>query len=542
MNNLSPKTCRYRQKLVTLQQKRNKKLADKPMKKLLSTALLALVAIAGQAQPLLKTHVETGDVEGTPDGTDLAVYKAIPYAAPPVGELRWKAPQPAKPWKGVLKAEDVAKWPPQPEKSYVKYDMMSEDCLYLSVVTPAKSINEGLPVMVFIHGGGFRTEHYGGDLWQSLARRGVVAVSIEYRAGALGFMAHADLAKESPEGHSGNYGILDQIFALQWVQRNIKNFGGDPSKVTIFGESAGAISCHILCGSPLAKGLFRACICQSGTMMSPLNLVNEQQAQMLGWMFMNQLEKKSIAEMRQMDAKALTGNDVNFMGCVPIIDGYVIPEPLYNLYEQGRYNDVPVLIMYNSDEGAVDFESVSVEEYNRQLGSLPGQWADSVKVYYPGNTDQERLYNMRDLVRDIGCGWPSYAWATLQQKTGKSAVYSAYLAQKSDTTVYAKGNRRGAAHADDMMYLKGAFDDKADKYPQEKKVSDLMQQYWVNFAKTGGNPNGEGLPYWPVFDEGKASVMQFQNGASLVEMPNREGILLIDRFMKYVQSLQGAQQ
>ena len=198
--------------------------------------------------------------------------------------------------------------------------------------------------------------------------------------------------------------------------------------------------------------------------------------------------------------------------------------------------------MYNSDEGAVDFESVSVEEYNRQLGSLPGQWADSVKVYYPGNTDQERLYNMRDLVRDIGCGWPSYAWATLQQKTGKSAVYSAYLAQKSDTTVYAKGNRRGAAHADDMMYLKGAFDDKADKYPQEKKVSDLMQQYWVNFAKTGGNPNGEGLPYWPVFDEGKASVMQFQNGASLVEMPNREGILLIDRFMKYVQSLQGAQQ
>jgi para-nitrobenzyl esterase len=513
------------------------KLADKPMKILLSTALLALVAIAGQAQPLLKTHVETGDVEGILDGTDLAVFKAIPFAAPPVGELRWKAPHPALPWKGVLNTNVVAKWPPQPEKSYVKYDMMSEDCLYLSVATPAKSVKEALPVMVFIHGGGFRTEHYGGDLWQSLARRGVVAVSIEYRAGALGFMAHADLAKESPEGHSGNYGILDQIFALQWVQRNIKNFGGDPAKVTIFGESAGAISCHILCASPLAKGLFRACICQSGTMMSPLNLVNEQQAQMLGWMFMNQLKKNSIAEMRQMDAKELTGNDVNFMGCVPIIDGYVIPEPIYSLYEQGRYNDVPVLIMHNSDEGAVDFESVSVEEYNRQLGSLPGQWADSVRVYYPGNTDQERLYSMRDLVRDIGCGWPSYAWATLQQKTGKNAVYSAYLAQKSDTTVYAKGNRRGAAHADDMMYLKGAFDDKADKYPQEKKVSDLMQQYWVNFAKTGGNPNGKDLPYWPVFDEGKPTVMQFNNGASLIETPNQERIQLIDRFMKYVRSV-----
>ena len=352
-------------------------------------------------------------------------------------------------------------------------------------------------------------------------------------------MAHADLAKESPEGHSGNYGILDQIFALQWVQRNIKNFGGDPTKVTIFGESAGGMSCHILCASPLAKGLFRACISQSGAFMSPMNVVNEQQAQMLGWMFMNQLKKNSIAEMRQMDAKELTGNGVNFQGCVPIVDGYVIPEPIYKLYEKGNYNDVPVLIMYNSDEGAVDFDSVSVEHYAQQFGQLPGQWGDSAKVYYPGNTAEERLYSMRDLTRDVGFGWPAYAWATLQKETGKSPVYSAYLAQKSDTTVYAKGNRRGAAHADDMMYLKGAFDDKAAQYPQEKKVSDLMQKYWVNFAKTGGNPNGEGLPVWPEFEEGKATVMQFNNGAVLIETPNQKRILLIDGFMKYVRSMLG---
>ena len=505
------------------------------MKKLLSTALLALIAIAGQTQPLLKTHVETGDVEGVLDGTDLAVYKAIPYAAPPVGDLRWKAPQPAKPWKGVLKAEDVAKWPPQPEKSYVKYGMMSEDCLYLSVVTPAKSVKEALPVMVFIHGGAFRTEHYGGDLWQSLARRGVVAVSIEYRAGALGFMAHADLAKES-DGHSGNYGILDQIFALKWVQRNIRNFGGDPSKVTIFGESAGAISCHILCASPLAKGLFRACISQSGAMMSPTNVVNQEVAQMYGGMFMSQLKKTSIAEMRQMDAKTLTGNDANFQLCLPIVDGYVIPETVCDLYQKGNYNDVPVLIMYNSDEGAVDFDSVTVEVYNRQFSQLPGQWADSAKAVYPGTTAEQRLFSIRDFTRDAGFGWPAYAWATQQKLTGKSPVYAAYLAQKSDTTIYAKGNRRGAAHADDMMYLKGAFDHVAKKYPQEKKVSDLMQQYWVNFAKTM-NPNGKGLPKWPVFEDSKPTVMQFQNGASLIETPNKEHILLIDRFMKYVQSL-----
>ena len=507
------------------------------MMKLLSTALLALVAMTGQAQPLLKTHVETGDVEGILDGS-VAVYKAIPYAAAPVGDLRWKAPQPAKSWKGVLKTDVVAKWPPQPEKSYVKYDMMSEDCLYLSVATPAKTKKEALPVMVFIHGGAFRTEHYGGDLWQSLARRGVVAVSIEYRAGALGFMAHADLAKEAG-GHSGNYGILDQIFALQWVQRNIKNFGGDPTKVTIFGESAGAVSCHILCASPLAKGLFRACISQSGAMMSPTSVVNQQVAQMYGGMFMNQLKKNSIAEMRQMDTKDLTGNDANFQLCIPIIDGYVIPEPIFKLYEKGNYNDVPVLIMHNSDEGAVDFDSVSVDDYNRQFSQLPGHWADSAKAVYSGKTAEERLFCMRDFSRDVGFGWPAYAWTIQQKKTGKSPVYSAYLAQKSDRTVYAKGNRRGAAHADDMMYLKGAFDEESEKYPQEKKVSDLMQQYWVNFAKTGGNPNGEGLPYWPVFEECKPTVMQFNNGASLIETPNMERIKLIDSFMKYVRSQSG---
>ena len=505
-------------------------------KKTIVTIMLVFATVVAEAQVLLRTHVESGDLEGTPDGTDLAVYKAIPYAEAPVGDLRWKAPQPAKPWKGVLKADDVAKWPPQPEKSYVTYDMMSEDCLYLSVATPAKRIDEGLPVMVFIHGGGFRTEHYGGDLWQSLARRGVVAVSIEYRTGALGFLAHADLAKEA-NGHSGNYGILDQIFALQWVQRNIKSFGGDPKKVTIFGESAGAMSCHILCASPLAKGLFRACISQSGAFISPMNAINQTQAQMLGWMFMNQLNKKSIEEMRQMDAKELTGNNVNFQASLPIVDGYVIPGLIYDLYQEGKYNDVPVLIMYNSDEGAVDFDSVSEDLYNQQLNSFPGQWADSAKACYPGATAMERLYSMRDLMRDVSFGWPAYAWAVLQKKTGKSPVYSAYLAQKSDTTVYAKGNRRGAAHADDMLYLKGAFDNNAAKYFQEKKVSDLMQQYWVNFAKSGGDPNGEGLPFWPVFDEGQPTVMQFQNGAGLIEMPNKEHIILIDSFMTYINSL-----
>ena len=509
------------------------------MRKQLLLVVCGLLSLtAAHAQPLLKTHVETGDVEGILDN-GVAVYKAIPFAAPPVGELRWKAPQPAKPWEGVLKAEDIAKWPPQPERGDVSYDMMSEDCLYLSVVTPATSVNDALPVMVYIHGGGFQTEHYGAELWQSLARRGVITVSIEYRAGALGFLAHAELAKESPEGHTGNYGLLDQIFALQWIQRNIKNFGGDPSKVTIFGESAGAMSCNILCASPLAKGLFRACISQSGATMMPVGVVNQEQAQMLGGMFMSQLKKNSIAEMRQMDTKSLTGTGVNFQGCMPIIDGYVLPEPVYSLYEKGKYNDVPVLIMHNSDEGAAMVDSVSAEDFNNQFSQFPGQWADSAKVCYPATTDEERLFAMRDLVRDVNFGWPAYRWATLQKQTGKSPVYVAYLSQNSERTVYAHGNRRGAAHADDCLYLSGAFDKEADKYPQEKKVSDLMQQYWVNFAKSGGNPNGENLPNWPLYDESKPTVMQFNNGTSLITQPNSKQIALIGSFFKWMREAMG---
>ena len=446
---------------------------------------------AAQAQPLLKTHVETGDVEGVLDGTDLAVYKAIPFAAPPVGELRWKAPQPAKPWEGVLKAEECAKWPPQPERDDVTYDMMSEDCLYLSVVTPAKSVTDALPVMVYIHGGSWKTEHYGGELWQSLARRGVVTVSIEYRAGALGFLAHPELSKESADGTSGNYGLLDQIFALQWIQRNIKNFGGDPSKVTIFGESAGAMNCNILCASPMAKGLFRACISQSGAFMSSMSMVTQQQAEMLGSMFVQQLQKSSIAELRAMDAKSLTGTVV---------------------------------------------EIETAEQYKAQMNGLPQNYVDSVLAIYPADTDEQAYYSVRDVVRDLNFGWPAYAWATLQKKTGKSAVYSAYLAQKSDRTVYAKGNRRGAAHADDIMYLNGSFLKEAERYPQEATVSEIMQQYWVNFAKTM-NPNGPGLPEWPVYEEGKKTVMQFNNGATLIETPNMVGIGLIDRFMQYVRKV-----
>ena len=492
-----------------------------------------------QAQPLVKTHVETGDIEGViEDG--LAVYKAIPYAAPPVGNLRWREPQPAKAWEGVLKADKFGPLPPQPTRPDRTADMMSEDCLYLGIATPAKSATEKLPVMVWIHGGGFQTEWYGGDLWKHLAQRGVVIVSVEYRTGALGFMAHPELTKENKEGHSGNYGILDQIFALQWVQRNIANFGGDPAKVTIFGESAGAISCSILCASPLAHGLFRACISHSGGSFAPwsdrprsLGMdASQKGAEQQGLAFQKHLKKKSLKELRKMDAMSLCDGNVGFGGFWPCVDGYAICDDQYRLYERGQYNDVPVIVMTNSDEGALFTPAnIKAEAYRQQVRRMFGSWADEALQIYPGNTDDEAYHGNGDIFRDMGFAWPSYAWVSLQAKTGKSPAYAAYLAQPSTVSFAQDPRRRGVAHADDIMYLNGQFLTQADKYPVEAAVSEIIQQYWVNFATTC-NPNGKGLPYWPSFNEAEPTTMQFSNGASLIMRPNREQIDFIDRYYR----------
>ena len=499
----------------------------------------AVVLVADAQQPLLRTRVETGDVEGVLDGS-LAVYKAIPYAAPPVGDLRWKAPQPAKAWEGVRVCDTFGPMPPQPTRPGRSADIMNEDCLYLGIATPAKSASDKLPVMVWIHGGGFQTEWYGGDLWKYLAMRDVVIVSVEYRTGALGFMAHPELTKENPEGHSGNYGILDQIYALQWVQRNIQNFGGDPSNVTIFGESAGAISCSILCASPLAKGLFHRCISQSGGSFAPwsdnprsLGMdASQKGAEQQGLAFQQHLKKKNLKQLRQMDAMSLCDGNVGFGGFWPCVDGYVICDDQYRLYERGEYNDVPVIVMTNSDEGALFTPgNIKAENYQKSARGIFGNMADEALKVYPGNTDDEAFHGNGDAFRDLGFAWPSYAWVSLQAKTGKSPAYAAYLAQPSKMSFSQDPRRRGVAHADDIMYLNGMFLNQPDQFPAESAVAEIIQQYWVNFAKTG-NPNGKGLPYWPSFDDAKPTTMQFANGASLIMRPNREQVDFIDRFMK----------
>ena len=508
------------------------------IKTFLFAALMLAASVSAQAQ-LLNTHVETGDVAGVlEDG--LAVYKAIPYAAPPVGNLRWRAPQPAAPWQGVRVCDTFGKMPPQPTRPGRTADVMDEDCLYLGIATPAKSAAEKLPVMVWIHGGGYVDGHYAGDLWKSLAQRGVVIVSVEYRTGALGFMAHPELTKENKEGHSGNYGILDQIFALQWVQRNISNFGGDPTRVTIFGESAGAISCSILCASPLAKGLFHGCISQSGGSFAPwsdqprsLGLdASQKGAEQQGLAFQKHLKKKNLKQLRQMDAMQLCDGNVGFAGFWPCVDGYVICDDQYRLYERGEYNDVPVIVMTNSDEGALFAPgNMTAENYQKTVKGIFGSWADEALKYYPGATDDEAWHGFGDAFRDMGFAWPSFAWANLQSKTGKSPAYAAYLAQPSTMSFSQDPRRRGVAHADDIMYINGHFLNQPEKYPAESALSEIIMQYWINFA-TNCNPNGKGLPYWPSFKADEPTTMQFSNGASLIMRPNREQIDFVERYYK----------
>jgi para-nitrobenzyl esterase len=361
------------------------------MKNITYIVIAIFLMIAGactKPQPGM-VKIEGGWIQGTVIN-DLTIFKGIPFAAPPVGELRWKAPQPVEKWDGVLQAADYA---PAPMQGGNPPSGKSEDCLYLNIWTPAKSAKEKLPVLVWIYGGGFsfgstsEPVHNG----EHLARKEVVLVSIAYRVGQLGFLAHPELSAANPNNVSGNYGMLDQIAGLQWIQKNIASFGGDPDKVTIFGESAGGIAVSKLCASPLAKGLFHGAISQSGGSFGPTrpttfpgeNMKTLQQAEEAGIDFAQRAGATSIAELREIVAEELPAG-WGMGSAWPIVDGYVIPGNQYTLYEAGQYNDVPILVGYNSDEGLSFSPGRTPEEYITGVKLRYGPFADDLIKEIPG--------------------------------------------------------------------------------------------------------------------------------------------------------------
>lgn len=499
-----------------------------------------------------QVRVTGGVVQGVNEN-GITVFKGIPFAAPPVGKLRWQPPQPVVPWQGVLQADHFAAACPQlVSGNFASIDnnmgTQSEDCLYLNIWTPAldKGAKAKLPVMVWIHGGGFAFGASSQSNWtgEKLAAKNVVLVSIAYRLGVFGFLAHPELSAENVHKVSGNYGLMDQQAALAWIQKNIAAFGGDPANVTIFGESAGGISVSMLCASPLSKGLFKRAISESGGAFGPvedkrlLGMQSLKAAEQNGLALAKRLGATNVAALRQVPVKKILQDQGSTMGANwPVCDGYVLLDDATKLYRQGRYNDVDILIGTNSNEGAMFLQNPVHKEDYLQYANLFGTLKSQALTIYPGNTDTEALTSMRNIFMDTVFAWPTYTWARLQSMTGHSKVYVYYFDQTEPAHQTAL-KFDGAAHSDEINYVFGHVDKNFNfQYTdKDRALSTAVMDYWTNFARTG-NPNGNGLPNWPRYEYGKDTVMYLNSGnLKAGSQPNLARMQFMDLFFAKLRS------
>lgn len=505
-----------------------------------------------------------GALEGIAE-SGIYSFKGIPFAAPPLGDLRWKAPQPVKPWAGVRKAD---KFGPRAMQRPLFGDMnfrsdgVSEDCLYLNVWTPALSAGEQLPVLVYFYGGGLMAgdgsePRYDGE---SMARHGIVAVTVNYRLNVFGFFAHPELSKESPHHASGNYGLLDQAAALQWVQQNIAVFGGDPKRVTIAGESAGSMSVSAQMISPLSKNLIAGAIGESGSAMGTMPTVSLAEGEQNGLKFAEIAGAKSLAELRRMPAAELLEYSANHEWELfkVTIDGYFYPQQPAEIYAAGQQAQIPLLAGWNSEEmnyrAILGTETPTVEHFSAAVERLYGdQSAAILKLYHPAS-DAEVEQVATDLAGDRFIGFSTWKWTDLQAKTSSKPVYRymydrprpAMRAEMGNATAGLAGGiirdssvkkpapAPGAVHSAEIEYALGNLPSNRvfDWQPEDYKVSAIMQAYFINFIKTG-NPNGLGVPNWPAIKSGgPASVMHIDVHTRVETEANRERYLFLDSLRK----------
>ena len=496
-----------------------------------AVAFVVYLVTAGNtfAQPIA---IDGGTVEGVrADG--VVAYKGIPFASPPVGALRWHPPAPPQPWTGVKIADRFAPIclqrgsypddaPPEP---------MNEDCLYLNVWVP-DGIPPGakLPVMVWIYGGGLlngtaSTPLYAGD---KLARRGVIVVTANYRLGALGFLAHPALTQESPEKVSGNYGLLDQIAALQWVKQNVAAFGGDPGNVTVFGQSSGSISISVLTASPLARGLFRRAIGQSGGLFEPIELAPEftlKGAEERGAAFANRLGATSLAALR-----AKPGTEIVAARFFPnaVSDGHVLHEPPYDAYAAGRTNDVDLLVGSNADEGLYFLGGRTITRANltKQLeADFPSFIVSLIGPPTPAN-DRDARAAFVAFQGDMRFGWDMLAWARLHAMRSRGRTYLYHFGRTPP-------GEAGASHGTEMAYVFGHPSPKAPWTDADWKLANTMAAYWTNFAKTG-DPNGADVPSWPTFTRARENALLIGHDVRAGALPNAGDLASIDRLYEAV--------
>lgn len=501
------------------------------------TATIAALALptAVSAQIAEPVRVKGGLLSGVP-GSDSAitVFKGVPFAAPPVGELRWRPPQPAPGWKGVRKADRFGS---RPMQLPVFGDMvwrsegMSEDCLYLNVWTPAKSKKERLPVLVYFYGGGFvageaAEPRYDGE---SMARQGIVAITVNYRLGIFGFFSHPELTQESPHHASGNYGLLDQSAALEWVKQNVAAFGGDPKRVTIAGESAGSFSVSAQMASPLSRHLIAGAIGESGAMFGPtLSAQTREQAEKNGAAFAGEIGASSLAALRAKTAQQLLdASKPNPFRFGLTIDGYFLPKTPLAIYTAGEQAHVPLLAGWNAEEsgagGVLGQEPATVDGFTRALKRLYGARADDALRAYSASTDAEAKAMATALASDQFIGYGTWKWIDLHSKTGGKPTYRYLYA-------HPRPKEGGAYHAVEIEYALGnlPLNSRYAWTEDDRKVSATMQTYFANFIKTG-NPNGSGLPEWPALQPGSTgSVMRLDMVSAVAPENNRAHYLFLD--------------
>jgi para-nitrobenzyl esterase len=504
---------------------------------------VVLTTFAAAAGPV---RVEQGQLAGTPGkAPGVQVYRGIPFAAPPVGDLRWKAPQPPAPWQGIREAKNFgnACWQTQYPAGSIyqaKLPPLSEDCLYLNVWTAAKSAQDHLPVMVWIHGGGFTRGSGSGDTYdgENLARKGVVVVTINYRLGVFGFFAHPALTAESARHSSGNYALLDQIAALQWVKKNIAAFGGNPDSVTIFGESAGSWAVNALMASPLAKGLFHRAIGESGGLFAPMKDLAE--AEKAGESLASSLHatENSLKALRALSAEELlNAGDTPIASA--IVDGWVLPADVQTIFSQGKQNDVPLLVGSNADEGttlAPQGAKVTSEVFIGQIRQRYGSQAEQFLKVYPAASDSEAVASFYAAYRDQVFGWEMRTWARMAAQTGRHSVYLYYFSHRPPGP---QSSRLGAFHACELPYVFGNFIWPFPWEEEDRKLSDAVSTYWVNFARTG-DPNGDGLVKWPAWSPASEQALEFGDHINIHSQVNKPGLDFFDSYYHSLSALKGS--